>query len=146
MLRWVIPNSGSPEETRVFLQYCLPLRFGSFALPLMQLNFDIGSGRLSGLTEQGAYCIDIANAELKAGIEYDGEDSHQDSWKDIRRRNELGALGWNIFPIEKSVLYNPIRSMRFGMQMRHFFKLRNRMPKNWDEKFEKLRSSIGLPI
>lgn len=145
-VQWIAPNSGSPEETRVYLQYCLPLRLGGFALPFTQMNYDIENEKLLGLTEQRKYCLDLVNSDLKAGIEYDGDESHQDPWKDIRRRNELGVLGWQIFPIDKSVLYNPIRSMHFGMQMRHYFKLRNRMPKDWDEKFEKLRASIGLPI
>ena len=143
---WVLPNSGSPAETRSYLQFALPLRKGGLGLPLDAFNYDVRAGKLSGIMDQNEYSIDLVNSKCHIGLEYDGRDYHEDTWKDIRRRNELAVLGWRVFPINNSTLYNPDATLRFGLQMREVFKLRNRFPKCWERKFELLRSSIGLPV
>ena len=144
-LKWVLPNSGSPEETRTYLQYCLPFSKGGFSLPLNLMNYDVHSGKLLGISEQDNYSIDLCNADSKIAIEYDGVESHENVWRDIRRRNELGILGWRIFPINKQVLYNPEAAIRFGLQMLKITHKQDRRPASWYDKFELLRNSIGLP-
>ena len=76
----------------------------------------------------------------------DGADYHTDPVKDIRRRNELSALGWTIYPIGKQTMYNPENMYRFGLSMRKTLKLRQRLPRNWALKYEALRKSIGLTV
>ena len=145
-LNWILANSGSPAETRLYIQFALPLRKGGFGLPLDAFNYDVRAEKLSGIMEQNEYSIDLVNSKWRIGIEYDGKDYHEDTWKDIRRRNELAVIGWRVFPTNMSTLYNPDATLRFGMQMRQVFKLRNRFPQCWEQKFEKLRTSIGLPV
>lgn len=145
-LRWVLANSGSPMESKMKLQFANPLWTGGLGLPYTHMNYDISAGRLAGLTEQNDFCIDLANPDLKEGAEYDGEESHQDSSKDKRRRNALEALGWHITPIDKSVLYNAEATKQAGLQIAKHLGLRIQFPKHWEEKFERMRKELCLPV
>jgi len=143
-LRWVLPNSGSPAETKMELQYCLPLGRGGLALPFTAMNYDVRAGRLTPIMAQGKYSIDLANPKREVGLEYDGEDSHPDPSADKRRRNELKALGWDVFPIDKSVLYDPDATIRSAEQIAKHMGIRLRRSKNWEPKFHQLRKELGL--
>ena len=145
-LRWIMENSGSPAETMMYMQLCLPLRMGAFALNCDALNYDVQAKEYAPLFYQNDYSIDLVISKPKIGFEYDGADYHTDPVKDIRRRNELSALGWTIYPIGKQTMYNPENMYRFGMSMRKTLKLRQRLPRNWALKYEALRKSIGLPV
>lgn len=145
-LRWVTPNSGSPAETKMKLQYCTPFWAGGLALPFTHMNFDVKSGKLSSLLTQDDFCIDLVNPELKVGMEYDGENSHLDASKDKRRLNELRTLGYELFPIDRSILYDPDATYRSGMQIRKYLGLRSRFPKNWEHRYASLRKELGLPV
>ena len=145
-LRWVIGNSGSPAESKMKLQFGNPRWTGSLGLPFTHMNYDVSAGRLANLTEQNEFCIDYVNPVLKVGLEYDGEESHLDSGKDKRRRNALEALGWHVFPIDKSVLYNAEATKQAGLQIAKYLGLRIRFPKDWDEKYEHLRRELHLPV
>ena len=68
-LRWVLPNSGSPMETKMALLFRLPLGRGSLGLPFDAMNFDVRAGRHTNLCEQGLYCIDMVSLALKVGLE-----------------------------------------------------------------------------
>lgn len=145
-LRWVIGNSGSPAESKMKLQFGNPRWTGGLGLPFTHMNYDVSAGRLANLTEQNDFCIDYVNPVLKVGLEYDGEESHLDSGKDKRRRNALEALGWHVFPIDKSVLYNAEATKQAGLQIAKYLGLRIRFPKNWDERYEHLRKELRLPV
>ena len=142
----VTANSGSPEETHSWVQFCMPIRHGGFGLDFTCMNFDVRSGRLTKLTDQDAYSIDIANPDQKVGIEYDGGPYHEDASADKRRRNELKALGWDIFPFDASVLYNPENTVRFAEQVAKHMGRRLRFSATWEQRFIELRESIGLPV
>jgi|GEM_PF-1121218 len=143
-LRWVFPNSGSPRETQCQLLLSLPLGRGGFALPFTHMNYDVRSGRLAHITEQDEYSIDFANPDLKIGAEYDGRDSHPDPSADKRRRNELKALGWDIFPFEKDVLEDPDRMARFAAGMAAVMHVKRQHSRAWAAKYLKLRRELGL--
>ena len=145
-LRWVICNSGSPAESKMKLQFGNPLWTGGFGLPFTHLNYDVMAGRHADLTEQSEFCIDYVNPDLKKGMEYDGEDYHLDSGKDKRRRNALEALGWHVFPIDKSVLYNAEATKQAGLQIARYLGMRVQFPKHWQENFERMRRELELPI
>lgn len=145
-LRWVVANSGSPAETQMKLQFCQPLWCGGFALPFSVMNYDVRSGRLLRFTEQGDYCIDLVNPQLRVGLEYDGELYHLDASKDKRRRNALAALGWTVFPIDKAVLYNPEATEKAALQIARFLGIRVQKPRCWGSKFIELRQDLGLPV
>lgn len=143
-LRWVYQNSGSPTETIVQLLLTLPWGRGGYALPLTHMNFDISAGRLARIAEQNSYSIDCANPDKRVGVEYDGQDSHPDSSHDKRRRNELKALGWDIFPLEIDVLNNPDRFDRFARIVAARLEVRLRRSHVWPKKYLKLRKELGL--
>lgn len=144
-LRWVMANSGSPAESKMKLQFGSPLWMGGFGLPFTHLNYDVMAGRNAHLCEQSEFCIDYVNPDLKKGMEYDGHEYHLDSSKDKRRRNALEALGWHVFPIDKSVLYDADATKRTGLQIARYLGLRLRFPKHWQEKYGQLRKELQLP-
>lgn len=144
-LRWVMPNSGSPYETKMALLYSLPWGRGGFALPFSAMNYDIGPGRLQRMMAQGSYSIDLADPRRKIGLEYDGKNYHEDVSGDKRRRNELEALGWRVFPIDKETLHDPAAAIRTGEQLAKCMKVRLRRPASWQEKHGRLRAELGLP-
>lgn len=143
-LQWVYPNSGSPTETIVQLLLTLPQVRGGFALPFTHMNFDVRVGQLACITEQSAYSIDCVNPIKRIGVEYDGRESHPDSSHDKRRRIELKALGWDIFPLEYDTLGNPDRMTKFAHVVAKCMDIRPRRSYAWSSKYLKLRKELGL--
>lgn len=143
-LRWVMPNSGSPMETKMALLFCSPLWRGGFALPFAHMNYDVSAGRLANLAEQSKFCIDLAESTNHTGFEYDGEESHLDPSKDKRRRNALQGMGWKVFVIDKEVLFNPDATIRAALQVAKHFGIRLRFPKTWSESYMQMRKELGL--
>ena len=145
VLKWVMPNSGSPYETKMKLVYCQPMSRGGLNLPFTDMNYDVRAGRLSRITSQSKYSIDLVDRLSMVAAEFDGEESHPDASKDKRRRNELAALGWDVFPIDKKVLHDPEATMRAGEQMARRMKIRLRKPPTWEKKYLQLRRELNLP-
>ena len=143
-LRWIYPNSGSPAETTVQLLLTLPLGRGGFGLPMTHMNYDVAAGHLACISEQQGYSVDCANPVEKVGVEYDGQASHSNPSHDKRRRNELKALGWDIYPLEKDTLENPDRMIRFARIVALRLKTRLRQSKHWPAKYLQLRKELGL--
>ncbi len=144
-LHWVLPNSGSPLETKMAIQFCSPLWRGGFALPFTHMNWDMKVGRLARVAEQSEYCIDLANPVLSEGLEYDGDDSHPNPSKDKRRRNALQAFGWSTFAIDKAVLLDPDATRKAGLQIAKHMGLRLQFPTRWERNFVALRTALNLP-
>lgn len=144
-LRFVLPGSKSPFETKVKIQYCHPLRLGGMALPFNVMNHDVTPKNMRRIVDQNWYSIDIADTNHQVGLEYDGEFSHQDPSRDKRRLNELKALGWDVFPIDWQVLRDPNATIQVAEQIAHRLHLRIRYPKSWIEQFPRLREDLGLP-
>lgn len=145
-LRWVMPNSGSPYETKMKLVYCHPLSRGGLCLPFTDMNYDVRAGRLSRITFQSKYSIDMVDRFRKAAMEFDGEEGHQDSSKDKRRRNELAAMGWGLFPIDKRVFHDPDATVRVGEQVARYMRVRLRRSASWEKSYLKLRRELNLPV
>ncbi len=145
-LKWVVANSGSPYESKMMALFAIPLWAGGLGLPLTHMNYDVSAGRLANLTEQGDFCIDSVNPRLMVGLEYNGEEWHQDAGKDNRRLNALSALGWRVFVIDKSVLFDPERSVQAALQIAKYINMRIQWPKNWREKHRRLRKELGLLV
>ena len=143
-MRWVLPNSASPYETKTMLLFRLSPAKGGFGLPFTVMNFDVSAGRLRRITSQSGYSIDLADIQRKVGLEFDGEDYHQDAGKDKRRRNELEAMGWAIFPVDKHVLHDSEATIRVAEQMAKRMGIRLRHSANWEAKYLRLRSELGL--
>ncbi|MBR0405926.1 MAG: hypothetical protein IJI68_12140 [Eggerthellaceae bacterium] len=143
-LSYIMANSGSPFETKSMLQFRTPCNRGGFNLPFDAMNFDCKAGRLARLLKQTDFCIDLANTKLKFGFEYDGRDSHDNPSKDKQRRNELVVLGWTIFPIDKSIIYDETATIRIAEQIARLMRVRVRYPKSWHSAFIQLRQELNL--
>ncbi len=145
VLRFVLPNSGSPYETKMKLLFCHPIRLGGFGLPFTDMNYDVRSGRLQAMMAQDDFSIDMVDRVRRFSAEYDGGESHLDASADKRRRNELATLGWRVFPIDKAVLHDPEATLRAGRQMAKQMQVRLRFPAHWEERYLRLRAELGLP-
>ena len=145
-LRWVAPNSGSPMESKAWLQFRLPRRHGGFNLPFDGMNLDVRAGRLAGLTTQRDFSIDMVCTKYRFGLEYDGQNYHEDASHDKRRRNELASLGWTVMPIERDTLFNAEETERVAHQIARQLKVRLQNPPRWEARYAQLRESLGLPL
>ena len=145
-VKFIAPNSGSPAETLTWVQYCMPMCHGGMGLGFTHMNYDVRAGRLAGLTTQNEFCIDIVEAHLRRGLEFDGKEYHLDAGRDKRRRNDLKMLGWDVYPIDGASLYNPDETIRSAKQLARIMGKRFRPPKDWDKRFVSLRESLGLPV
>lgn len=143
---FVASNSGSPAETQAWVQYCMPMRYGGMGLGFTHMNYDVKAGRLAQLTTQSDFCIDIVEARLRFGVEFDGKEYHQDVGKDKRRRNDLKMLRWDVYPIDGASLNNPDETIRTAKQLARIMGKRFRPPKEWEKHYVTLRESIGLPV
>ena len=121
------------------------MRYGGTALGFTHMNYDVKANRLAKLTKQSEFSIDIVELNRRIGLEFDGRKYHADAAKDKRRRNDLKVLGWDIYPIDATALFNPDETIRTAMQLAKLMGKRFRPPKGWDERFVELRESIGLP-
>lgn len=144
-MRYVTGNSASPEETRSWVLFTLPIRYGGFGLPFTYMNYDVRAGRLADLTGQDRYSLDLVAHHLKLAFEYDGKDYHGDAEKDKRRRNDLKVLGWDVYPIDAGALYCPEESVRVAKQLAKLTGKRLRLDTGWERKFADLRKQLGLP-
>lgn len=145
-LKFAACNSGSPEETRLWVILTLPVRYGGFGLPFTHMNYNVKLGRLSGLLEQSKYELDIIAYGTGFSVEYDGEESHLDASKDKRRRNDLKVLDWDVYPVDKFTLYNASRTEQMGRQIAKLLGKRLRLDAEWRGRYIDLRRSLGLPV
>lgn len=144
-LRWVIACSRSPMETKMFILLSYPPSRGGYGLNLPVLNYRADPGRYAYLTEQGFFRIDICNPDLFVGVEYYGDDDHQDNVvKDRRRLDALEALGWKMVVIDKQRLYDPAAFEVAANQIASHLNCRIRKNSNWQKAHEALRKDLGL--
>lgn len=145
-LTFAMENSGSPLETKMMLQFCVPNRKGGAHLPFKVMNYDVRAGRLSHLLEQKTFCLDLADPVTKKGLEYDGDDYHQNPSDDIRRRNELKVLGWTVYPIDRNIIFDPRATIRTAKQLAKLMGVRFRPKASWHDAFVQLRKELDLPF
>ena len=144
-LKWVVPGSRSPMETKVFVLLCYPKSRGGYGFVLAVLNHDVDPGRSEHLTEQDYFIIDICWPEHFTGVEYYGGDDHDDSIvHDRRRLDALEALGWNMVVIDKQRLYNPDAFDVAANQLASHLNYRIRKDATWQEAHTSLRQDLGL--
>ena len=143
-LQWIKDNSASPMETKLFILLVFPKRYGGYGFSDAVFNFEIDPERYAFLTEQDSFKIDICFPDKHVGVEYYGEESHQDTVKDRRRLDALGTLGWDMTVIDKQRLYDPQAFDIAAHQIAQHLGQRIRKPANWDEKNFELRYELGL--
>ena len=97
VLRYVIPNSGSPMETCLVIVLTLPKRLGGYGLPAPLLNHKIVASNYRNGGTGNVYYIDLFWPEFNLAVEYDSDVYHfsnpAQSRRDSERRLNLRRLG-----------------------------------------------------
>ena len=97
ILRYIIPNSGSPMETCLVIVLTLPKRLGGYGLPAPLLNHKVvdSNHRNGGISN--TYYVDIFWPKYNLAVEYDSDVYHfsdpAQSRRDSERRLNLRRLG-----------------------------------------------------
>lgn len=108
-LTLVVAGSDSPKETQ--LRLCLY----SHGLNRFEVNYRVPDI----LSEQGGnVALDLADPELKIGIEYAGDHhrTEQRQWRrDQQKHALLESMGWMILQVSQLDLENPINRGRLAM-------------------------------
>ena len=104
-LRYILPGSASPSETKLAIALTLPHKLGGLGLPPPELNKHIKLSaveqRLSG--NQYLKC-DLFWPESRLGVEYDSDDWHTGSEKigeDAARRNLLAYANVTVLTVTR---------------------------------------------
>ena len=110
-LALVVTGSDSPKETQ--LRLCLY----SYGLDRFEVNYRVPDI----LSDQGGdITLDLADCELKIGIEYAGDQhrTEQRQWRrDLQKHRLLESMGWMILQVTQLDLANPINRERLAMRI-----------------------------
>lgn len=144
-LKWVVGGSRSPMESKMFLLLCYPRSRGGYGFPLAELNRRVNPGRDERLSEQEYYRIDVCWPDEFVGVEYFGEDDHENNVvRDRRRLDALAALGWNMVVVDKQRLYDPDAFDTAAIQVASHLGYRFRKGEGWRHARTALREELGL--
>ena len=113
-LRYVLPNSASPAETRLAMLLSLPCNLGGFGLPRPALNHRLNltpSERM--IAGRGFVKCDLYWESGKLGIEYDSDMEHTGSARiasDAARRGALAFANTTVITVTR-MQYNNLSQM-----------------------------------
>lgn len=104
-LRYILPGSASPSETKLAIALTLPHKLGGLGLPPPELNkrikLSVAEQRISG--NQNLKC-DLFWPQSRLGVEYDSDDWHTGSEKiseDATRRNSLAYANVTVLTVTR---------------------------------------------
>ena len=143
-LQYAADGSRSPMETRAYLLFSLPYKYGGFGLPAPVLNQEILPGFLRPIVNQSRFEGDLCWPDQKVIVEYNGKDYHTDFAKDAARFGDLEALGWKVFYLNREIINNPRAFERVALEVARCLGRRVRRPEGWAEKHAALRKTLGL--
>ena len=144
-LRWVVPGSRSPMESKSFVLLCYPRNRGGYGFELAELNHRVNPGRAVRLSEQDYYRIDISWPDDSVGFEYYGEGEHEGRVvQDRRRLDALEALGWHMVVVDKQRLYSASAFDVAADQLASHLGFRIRRGSEWQASNDALRKELGL--
>ena len=143
-LRNAHEGSESPMETAVQLLLGMPKRLGGAGFPAYVCNHEISPGRHARLAAQRCFRADICWPERRVIVEYDGKAFHRDAHRDKRRINALEALGWRVFSLTSSDLFDLEVFELFLRQVARAIGYRMQLPKNWRSLALELRRELDL--
>ena len=100
-IRWVRDGSRSPMETVVSSVLFLPRRHRGFAFARPELNYCVElDEEASAITGTRRCYVDASWPGVRRGTEYDSREYHTDPARDLRRREALQHMGWDIYTID----------------------------------------------
>lgn len=99
-LEWVRNASRSPMETVVSCEFHLPGREHGLAFQKPELNHRVPlDDEAAAITGTRSCYVDAAWPGVRRGLEYDSALFHRDPARDLRRREALQHMGWDIYTI-----------------------------------------------
>ena len=106
-LRWVRDGSRSPMETDVSCVLFLPGRHRGFGFGQPELNHCVElDEEASAITGTRRCYVDASWPGARRGVEYDSHEFHTDPARDLRRREALQHMGWDVYTIDLDRMTN----------------------------------------
>ena len=110
VLDFALERSASPMETALALMLTMPVEYGGYGFPKLQLNVEIGVS-VPGIAPAGRNSVtpDILWDDEHVALEYDSSEFHEKSGHrqleiDAVRSNVLTALGYKVFRVTTSMI------------------------------------------
>lgn len=130
-LKWVLDNSASPMESKLFLLLCLPRAKGGYGLPLPVLNgrADPKAGR-DWRAEKSFYKCDLSwgngvVVEYESNLWHSGKEELE---KDSIRRNDLVYMGNTVICVTAGQVYSKTKMDKVAALLRKKLGLRVNEP------------------
>lgn len=99
--KFIVDNSASPMESRLFILLAFPYKWGGFNIKNLKLNQPLKLSKDAFRINGGHSLIpDLIIEQYKIAIEYDSNQFHENAQKNIRDKSRLNALnhdGWKTF-------------------------------------------------
>ena len=127
--KYLVGNSASPMETKLYLLLCLPLQYGGYNLGFPELNpqFDLEAEEMA-ILQRSKVKPDMLWRKKKLVIEYDGRqhEEEQQSKYDALRKTVLEGRGYTVRQVKRQQLYNPLAFHSFACSVGSFLGVRQR--------------------
>lgn len=99
-LAYALPDSASPQETRLYLLLCLPVRMGGYGLPKARVNYRVETNGAGGIDPARRYRVcDLYWPKHQVAVEYDSNAFHSGAESissDSIRRASLSTRGISV--------------------------------------------------
>ena len=113
-----LPNSASPQETKIAILFSFPRKWGGFNNPPTSLNREITTDRRRGGRLSSKYKCDLFwEIGRGIGLEYKGVEYHSGSsalQNDLQRERELSNQGIQIINMGKRQTESPLQLLEIG--------------------------------
>lgn len=109
-LRYILPNSWSPMESKCMLLLCLPRTVGGYGFPLPEFNVGVYVPRELRCSDgrERHYC-DLYWERVRLDVEYDSNEAHEGpgaAVRDSQRAATLAALGIKVVSLRSGDVHN----------------------------------------
>lgn len=147
LARYLQDGSRSPMETREYLLFCLPRKYGGYGLPKAQLNYRIElTSEEHAVARRKYFVCDMCWPKLKVVVEYDGDASHstrEARSNDAVKKNILTAKGYAVYTITGNEISDCARTKQLAESIARGLNYRlQKFPADWDDRHRGLRKEL----
>lgn len=149
--QWIADDSASPRETQLAIVLGLPCSQGGGGLGVPHMNYKVEATRKAQLISGRRFFLcDLCWPEAKLDVEYQSREMHQGETariSDSKRTKALKAMEWDVEEVT-NVDFDSPTSMRVIVDTlrKDLGKDPRIRVKGYDERTEKLRIQLGLPL